>query len=339
MIPESSPYRPDENENAAYQAAREGAVYTLGEQCGALEIGGRDQVEFLHNKTANDLHLLTPTHSVLSPLLTPTARLRDVLRVLQRGEALWALTLPGRGGGTLAFLRSQLFFRDQVSLTDRSHESLQIDLDGPGAHELVQQLGLVHPVQSDEVAALRFDGEEVVCIGQPGLNGRGVKLLAPAHLQAGLLGFLKAESALPLSPDLYDLLRIEAGLPGPRGELTQDYTPLEVGLESAVSAAKGCYTGQEVLARQRNYDKIVQGLAGLAFAEPAQTGASLWSQGHLAGKVTSTAQSPRFGAIGLGVVRRERLTPGTTLNVGAAQSNVTARVVALPFDQAAREGA
>lgn len=325
-----SPLTPEEL--IQYQAARAGAAFTLTEQSGLIEVSGRDRVEFFQNKSANDLRRLAPDLSVLSPLLTPTGRIRDVLRLLVHHDTLWALTLPGRGETTLAFLRSQIFFRDQVSLADRSREFLQIDLDGPEANRVLDELGLSHPPVLDEVEGLRFEGEQVTCMGHPGLLGPGVKMLVPTLLAPAMSAKLTALGATRLSAPVYDAMRVEAGLPGPLGELTPQYTPFEAGLEWTVSADKGCYTGQEVLARQHNYDKIVHRLAGLALSEAAPIGARLWVEGRPAGTLTSAAHSPRFGLIGLGILRREHLAPGTSLQVGAADSQASARVVALPFD-------
>ena len=128
------------------------------------------------------------------------------------------------------------------------------------------------------------------------------------------------------------MLRVEAGKSGAQHELTGEYTPLETGLESTISTTKGCYTGQEVIARQITYDKITQRLTGLRLQQPAQPGERVWAQDKPVGAVTSAALSPRFGAIALGVLRKPHFEPGSDLAVGSdAGSALPALSVTLPF--------
>src|SRR5690606_39681801 len=110
--------------------------------------------------------------------------------------------------------------------------------------------------------------------------------------------------AVPLGEEAYDVLRVEAGLPASGTELTEDFTPLETGLAYTVSTSKGCYTGQEVLARQINYDKVSRQLVGLRLKEPAPAGSAVRAEGRPAGTVTSVVLSPEHGWIALAVVRR-----------------------------------
>ena len=125
-------------------------------------------------------------------------------------------------------------------------------------------------------------------------------------------------------------MRVESGSPGAGHELTEAYTPLEVHLNYAISDKKGCYTGQEVIARQINFDKITRHLVGLTLESTTEEGTSLVSGSTPAGTVTSTVISPRFGPIALAVVKRPFDKPGTILTVeGGDQAK--ARVTALPF--------
>jgi tRNA-modifying protein YgfZ len=131
-----------------------------------------------------------------------------------------------------------------------------------------------------------------------------------------------------LSDAEYEILRLEAGLPAAGHELTEEYTPLETGLEQLVSTSKGCYTGQEVLARQVNYDKVTRHLAGLRLKAEVPAGSSVTSEGKPAGIITSIAISPRLGPIALAVLRRPYHEPGTAVSVGEIKGTVEA----LPFN-------
>jgi folate-binding protein YgfZ len=144
---------------------------------------------------------------------------------------------------------------------------------------------------------------------------------------------LAARGVIALSAEAYNVLRIEAGRPGPAQELTSDYTPLEANLDRAISSIKGCYSGQEVIARQITYDKVARRLVGLRLAAPVAVGAAVTVEGRTVGTITSAAESPQFGAIALAVVRRPHFEPQTNVIVG--DGGVAGEVVALPFGESA----
>ncbi len=135
-----------------------------------------------------------------------------------------------------------------------------------------------------------------------------------------------------ISQLVHEVLRVQTGLPGESGELTNKYTPLEVGLVDFVSSTKGCYTGQEVLARQVNYEKINQQICGLRLEKAISPGTRLWGEGHSVGTITSAVESPDFGPIALAVVRRPHDQPGSLLYAGHEKENLTPAIVSiLPF--------
>jgi len=310
-----------------YKAALQGAAYFPQSQAGCLHLTGEDHLDFLQRQTSNDLRQLTEARSALTVLVSPTARILDVLRVLPQGELLLALTLPGHAAATLSYLRRRIFFMDKVALADASAEVWQVDLEGPGAGQALVRLGFQSAPVLDEIARVDLPRGWLAAIGQRGLAGLGFRLLAEASVRGELEDGLAAAGAVVLSPDSRHILRVEAGLPAAGAELSEEYTPLEAGMEHAVSGDKGCYPGQEVLARQVTYDKVTQRLVGLRLSEPAAPGVRLLAEGKPAGVVTSAAVSPRFGAIALGVVKRPHYEAGTRLEV---ETKGNAEVVALP---------
>jgi folate-binding protein YgfZ len=157
------------------------------------------------------------------------------------------------------------------------------------------------------------------------------RLLVPREGGETLDSRLASLGVLEISRQVYEVLRIEAGIPAPEGELTESFTPLEVGLADAISATKGCYTGQEVIARQITYDKVTQQLVGLRPAGPVNPGDPVLAEGKRAGVVTSAALSPRYGPIALGIVRRPHNAAQTEVEIGEAGARIPAVVVDLPF--------
>jgi folate-binding protein YgfZ len=300
---------------------------------GYLRLGGEDRLAFLQRQTTNDLRLIQAGRAVLTVLTTPTARILDVLYALPETDALGVITLPGRGESTRRYLQSRIFFMDKVTVEDASSDLAQIDLLGAGAPAILERLGLEAQMQPNQVLAVSFEGASIQALALELGFGLGVRLLAPVSMVGTIQTFLAEAGAAQLSDEDYSILRIEAGLPAAGAELSEEYTPLEAGLEAAISSTKGCYTGQEVIARQITYDKVTQRLCGLRLERSAQPGERVWTvDGSPVGKITSAATSPRFGEIALAVVKRPHHEPGTDLRVGEAfQAAAEGRVVALPF--------
>jgi folate-binding protein YgfZ len=154
------------------------------------------------------------------------------------------------------------------------------------------------------------------------------------HGAAGEVEAVVAGLARRVSEDELKLMRIGAGLPAWGHELSDAVTPLEVNLLPAVSFDKGCYVGQEVIARQTNYDKITRRLVGLVFEPGAPAdleGARVEAPGR-DGNVTSSAFAPRRGAtIALAIVPRGLAEPGATVTVIHHEQSYPARVAPIPF--------
>jgi folate-binding protein YgfZ len=317
----------------AYQAAREGSAFYILPGSGILELSGEDRRAFLQRQTSNDIALLSPERALLTVLTSPTARILDVFHLLEAPESIDILPMPGRSEWTMQYLRGRIFFMDKVSLADRSSDWLQLDLLGPGASAVLARLGLPAIPEIERVVQLEIGSYQLKIWALEPTFGAGFRILSPAGAAAELTESLVSSGAMQISEDEFQVLRIEAGNPGPGSELSQEYTPYEAGLSGAVSDDKGCYTGQEILARQATYDKITQSLRGLRLGGPASTGSRLWTGDERpAGVLTSYALSPAFGPIGLAVIRRPHDQEGNVLQVGEKPaSGVSGKVVRLPF--------
>jgi len=313
-----------------YEAALSGAAFFPQDSAGYLVVSGADRVAFLQRQTTNDVRLLSPERALVTALTSPTARILDVLTLLAEPEAIAALTLPDRGAETARFLRSRIFFIDKVSVDDASAAYTQVDLIGPEAGEGLGRLGVNRPPQVGEVLSSEVAGNPLRVLGQ---RGFGYRLLVPAASSGEVAALLSEAGVIALSAESYTILRVEAGLPAAGHELVEEYTPLEAGLEWAISEAKGCYTGQEVIARQITYDKVTRHLVGLQVEGEVSVGERLWSsqEERPAGTITSAAISPRFGPIALGIIRRPFDEPGTRLAIGEPPGDSLATVTALPF--------
>src|SRR5262249_44647456 len=232
---------------------------------------------------------------------------------------------------------------DDVELADRSDRIARFGIEGPRAPDLLAAAAGSCPELAPESAAgLRIAGSGVAVAAFGWSGGRALPPFVPRAEEAGGAAAREAAAAAcgaaRAGPEALEVLRVEAGIPAAGRELGEDVLPAEARLlERAVSFSKGCYTGQEVVARMESRGRVGHLLVGLAFegALPAP-GAPLRAGGSRVGAVTSTARSPSAGAIGLRFVRRGHEPPGTRLGVDSE----TARVVALPFvrGSAARAG-
>jgi aminomethyltransferase len=164
------------------------------------------------------------------------------------------------------------------------------------------------------------------------LCGGGAAVYAPPEALAELAAALADAGAAALDADTLDVLRVEAGHGAFGRELSAEYIPLETNLWDAISFNKGCYIGQEIIARMESRGRLAKQLRGLRLPEGLPGGLALPAKLAIgdkeAGDLTSLAESPRHGLIGLAYVRSAHAEPGTALEVGGAH----AEVAALPFE-------
>ncbi|MCW5876550.1 MAG: hypothetical protein KIS85_06670 [Anaerolineales bacterium] len=293
----------------------------ITENSGLLRFSGETHRDYLQRQTSNDLGRLGPQRAVPSLLTSAQGRVLEYFTLLQDGESLLMVTQPGHGHGLAAYFQKRIFFNDQVTVQDVSADWAQIELHGPQAAAALAKLGVQAVPELDGLAAGNWEGHPLHLLTQAGYSTEySYLLLAPAAAPA-----LLAELGLAaLEHNQRELLRIEAGLPGDP-EFNHQYTPFELGLDRLVSTDKGCYTGQEVLARQVTYDKVVRRLARLSAGEPLSPGQRLLAEGKPVGEVTSAAVSPQHGPLGLAVLRRPHDEGGTQLATeGAGEVKVEA---------------
>jgi folate-binding protein YgfZ len=312
--------------DTGYTALSQGAAIQTRSSSGLLVLTDADRADFLQRMTTNDINRLSPGQSAVTVLTSPTARILFVFTVLCREEELWLLPAPGEAAGLARHLRGQIFFMDKVKVRDASAEWSQLRLMGPQAGEMLASLGF-DPQPGAEGAWQEQVG--LLALRQERYDLPGFVILTPVkRLEATTTTLVQAGAVLLTDEEAYHARRVELGRPTPGHELTADHTPLEAGLAWACAENKGCYTGQEIIARQITYDKVTRRLAGLRAAAPLVAGAAVQAGGQTAGVVTSAAYSPALAApVALAILKRQHATPGLEVTV----DGVAAEVVALPF--------
>ncbi|MCC6191989.1 MAG: folate-binding protein YgfZ [Anaerolineales bacterium] len=318
---------------AEYAAAQRGVVAVWRSLEGRLRAVGRDRLDLLHRMSTNDLVSLAVGQARMTVLTTPIGRIVDVLWVLNRGETVLALTGPGRATLVRRWLSSYIFYNDQVKFEDATRELGQIGLFGPGAAGVAQAL-------QPGAASLpedHFDDDAglVVARGRP-LAGDGFTLIGPAAQLPDVWSQALSAGAVPAGETAYQWLRLKAGVPEGGGEgdqagqeLTEAYIPLEANLWHAVSFTKGCYIGQEIIARMESRGKLARRLVGLRLEAPTSVGADvhLAGGGPATGHVTSAGVLPDCGPVALAYLKATAAEAGTLIRVGEAAGEV----VELPF--------
>jgi len=311
----------------AYAALTSGAAIQLRPDNGVLFMRDSDRVDFVQRMTTNDIAALTPGESAVTVLTSSTARNLFVFTVLCRADDLILLPGAGAADGLQKHLRGQIFFMDKVTVENRSADFARLRIMGPQATAALTALD----IDLQEAADGAFqEADGVMAVKQEAYDVPGCEVLVPAAQQETILAKLTDAGAVVLDDDAeaYRARRVELGRPRPGYELTDDYTPLEAGLAWTCAENKGCYTGQEIIARQITYDKVTKFLVGLRSAEPLTPGAEIRADGRKAGAVTSIAHSPTLDApIALAIVRRAHAEPGSEVDV----DGTAAQVVELPF--------
>jgi tRNA-modifying protein YgfZ len=294
---------------------------------GKLALTGPDAVEFLNGQVTNELSTLAPGHGCYAAFLTHKGKMLGDLRILavthDSGELELLLDTERSALQNLFDMIRRFKVGYRVELDKRTLQSGLLSLIGPLAAKTAgaRAGGAEHDNEPIEI-----DGIEALAIR----TDVGLDLLCAAERTEALAGALAARGAVAVSERAVESLRIESGRPRYGIDLDETTIPQEAGLnERAVSFTKGCYVGQETVARLFYKGKPNRHLRGLLLSGPATAGEALLLGDRVVGHLGSCADSPRLGSIALALVRREA-EPGSELNVGAS-GEVTARVVELPF--------
>jgi folate-binding protein YgfZ len=311
---------------AEYAAAHRGVVVIDRSHEGRVRAVGRDRLDLLHRMSTNDLNGLAPGEARQTVLTTAIARIVDWLWVLNLGESALCLTGPGRATLVRRWLSGYIFYRDQVKLEDASQALGQLGLFGPQAGAVAEAL-LPGAGGLGAGRLLQRDGLIVVC-GHP-LAGGGYSVLAPAGQLPGLWEQALGAGATPAGEDAFQLLRLEAGRPYAGHELTEEYIPLEANLWGAVSFSKGCYIGQEIIARMESRGKLARRLMGVRLDRPVEAGVEVRAAegDQVVGRVTTAGVLPDQGPVALAFLKTASATAGVKVRVGEAAGEV----VEVPF--------
>ncbi|HEV3377885.1 MAG TPA: glycine cleavage T C-terminal barrel domain-containing protein [Thermoleophilaceae bacterium] len=275
-------------------------------------VRGSEAVDFLQGQVSNDVEGLYPGTGCYATILNHKGKLRTDLRILRAGDFLW-LDTEAVGHAVLRHMLSTYTVGRDVQWEDLTEDHSILSLIGPAADDLAPEA----PPQDEHSFVDSGSGLWV-------RTDLGIDILCGTGRAAELRSDLGVEE---VAEEAAECLRIESGRPRLGIDMDAETMPQEAGINNrAVDFEKGCYVGQETVARLHWKGKPNRHLRGLRLSEPVERRTDILRGERVVGRVSSVCVSPRFGPIALALVRREA-SPGDTVRVGAAE----AEVIELPF--------
>jgi aminomethyltransferase len=302
---------------SVYEAAHKTAVIVDRSDLGMLTFTGETRLDLIHRMSTQAVNGLQPGEGTATILTTDIGRIIDRLILFTGSDTIYTLTGENNADNIARYLMRFVFFNDDFHIQDISAQTSIFAVYGPqAAHILGEQGGFpeveipMHHWREAEIA-----GVTAYLHRTDPINNYGFFIMCETAVAHTLQQFLEQTSLVPAGEEAFDLLRIEAGLPRFNHELTQDYIPLEAGLWDDVSFTKGCYIGQEIIARMESRGKLAKRLARLGSDGPVEQGAKITAADKNVGTITSAAQGPQ-GPLALGYVKTAALDSDLKLSVG-----------------------
>lgn len=290
-----------------YQSVRDGGagLIDLSASRGRIRVTGSEAVQFLNGLITNDIKNATETAWLSAVFPTVQGRLIGAVRILRTQDGFLIDTESASHDAVLKTI-SRFTLAGDFKVTDVSNELALLTVQGKRAREVVKTGGI----------RATHTGED------------GYDLLPNVEDVSSVMEQLVAAGAQPVSPDTFEILRIEAGIPRHGQDMDETNVVLEANLDDAINYTKGCYLGQEIIIRIKHRGHVAKKLTGLTFEKSVDAGTAITAEEKEIGRVTSATYSPKLESpIALGYVRYEYLAPGTTVKAG----DILGTVTDLPF--------
>jgi folate-binding protein YgfZ len=309
------------SEMNGYSALHNGALFFDRSDRTRMRIAGPKAAELVTGMVTNDVLALVPGEGQYAAALTPKGKIVADLRIFAFDDSLLIDTSAAAAPGWKEMVRKYVNPRI-APYHDLTVELSDFGVFGRSARLAVSRLADVDDKDLADLApyghiSRPFEGVTVIIARVPEMDLDGFEIFIPSEAAASLKGKLEAEAVFPGSQDTWEIARIESGRPSWGTDMDESTLPQEANFDelAAISYTKGCYIGQETVARVHFRGHVNRFLRRLRFVtRPAPpNGAELVDEtGKVIGDIRSSALSPRFGGVALGMVRRE-VPPGTTL--------------------------
>ena len=322
-----------------YMAAAEAAVLFDRSHEGRIALSGDDRFDLINRMSTNNILNMGVGAGRSTVFTNPNGRIIDrVIGFSRADETLLLLAGPGRGEALQNYLQRNIFFNDAVTLASLNAKTCQFALHGPKAGEvlaeIVPEVADLEVNQSADVQTAQ--GIEFFVVRRQPYSGTHYNVIV-SQTDAPAMWALLAEAGQPfgLRPSgglVYNALRIATGQPGTGHELSSDYIPLDVGLWNDISFNKGCYTGQEIIARMESRERVARTIVHLTAESAIPQAADLYDEGKKVGSVTSSVTTPTGEHVAIAVVKVAAAQPERHLQINT-DGNQSTQIVSLLGEQ------
>ncbi len=301
---------------ATYEAAHNSAVIVDRSQLGMLKITGETRLDLIHRMSTQAVNELTSGEGTATILTTDIGRIIDRLILYVSSDNVYALTSENNADSIARYLMRFVFFQDDFHLEDLSEDTAIFGVYGPKSKEKLAKAGFPEvDLPFHHWRQAKVNGVFAYIHRTDPIAGDGYFVMSQTADKDVLYQQLQGTGLLPADESAFEYLRIESGIKRFGHELTQDYIPLEADLWNDVSFNKGCYIGQEIIARMESRQRLAKKLVQLNLASPVGINENIVANGKTVGTITSAAIGPN-GPIALGFVKTAVLDDDVPLKVG-----------------------
>jgi tRNA-modifying protein YgfZ len=290
---------------------------------GLLELKGEDRLRFLHNQTTSAIESLKPGQGCETIFVNSTGRTLDFATVYATDESLLILVSPQRRQFLMAWIDRYIFPFDKVEISDLTDNFGIFTLIGTHSSQYLQKIGITENILTGVQGSHYLLSELALRVAAgTGLDLPGYTLVVANDSLVSVWENLIKNGVTPAEKQVWEYLRIHQGRPAVEQELTEDYNPLEAGLWRAIVFDKGCYIGQETIARLNTYKGVKQRLWGIKLSQPVAANTPIILEDNKVGLLTSVLDN-----FGLGYVKTKAGGEGLKVKIGDAEGEL----ISLPF--------
>lgn len=316
--------------NEEVEAIRGGAAVVRRDDLYTLRIAGPDRERFLNGMITSDVSKLAAGRMQRAIKPNNRGRVEGLLRVRADGDA-YLIDVLEASAQRVSNALGQLIVMDDVTLSDATDTREVVAVYGPDARQRIREAGWAVP-ELDDLGYADVDGVRILRDDRV-IGVEGYELNTPPRKGDDAVKMLIVAGAIEVDEDSLDIVRVESGVARDGVDVDDDTIPLEANLVDWISFTKGCYVGQEVIARAYNLGGVKHRLVGLRIDgdDVPPKDAKIRAGDADTGEVTSAVRSDTHGVIALGYVHTKNEAPGTEVTVAWGDATARAEVAKLPF--------
>ena len=305
------------NAESELEALSQGIGLLDASHIGRIEATGPDVLDLLNRISTNEVENLAPGTGAHTVLTTDKGRIIDLIWVYNTGDGFLLLTSPQTSPRVIEWIDKYTIIED-IELDDVTHSTGMASLIGPQVPDFLAKALPGNAIEPHSIASVALGSASVQVARRTLGQLPRADVIFQAEDAATVWDRLLSLGAVPAGQTAYHAARVQAGAPEGGVDMSESYNPLETGLWGSISFTKGCYIGQEVIARLDTYQKVQKNFVSLRFlpGSGCDAGAKLMANDRQVGLVTSLVPlADGNGAVGLGYVRPELAEPGTKVSL------------------------